>query len=429
MDSQHRASGSRTKDDPLYAPGLKRRARKDSEAVYWVPPARDVAAGWPLKTMTLSGSELAIAEKCRVLWDDLERWRKGLDTGAAEYSISWLIKRYQSDPLSPYRTKIKEYTRDHYDHNFRIIDATIGGRIVAAKIQNGTVVQRITGEDVLRWHHQWGLPDESGIATAPARARHCIESLRVLLSYAIVVGVPGARDLREGLLKVLRFPTIKARTSAPTREQVLAIVNAALQWRYDGKVKNEKRADALQQGWLSIAITTLAQFELTERRTHIIGYWENRPVRRWIGGWTWANISPDWRIRYTQNKCGVVQREFDLKDTPLLLELLQRIPLEQRWGAVIKCDTTGKPWRSRYYARCFREIATAAGVPDDIWSMDMRAGGAVEADSIEGLTMKDMQAAGGWATEGMVRRYSRGGTRAAQNVVRLRQQAAAKPKD
>jgi len=42
--------------------------------------------------------------------------------------------------------------------------------------------------------------------------------------------------------------------------------------------------------------------------------------------------------------------------------------------------------------------------------------------------MKDMQAAGGWATEGMVRRYSRSGIRAAQNVVRLRQKAAAKSK-
>ena len=58
----------------------------------------------------------------------------------------------------------------------------------------------------------------------------------------------------------------------------------------------------------------------------------------------------------------------------------------------------------------------------------MHAEAATEADGIDCLTMKDMQAAGGWATEGMVRRYSRSGIRAAQNVVRLRQKAAAKSK-
>jgi hypothetical protein len=32
------------------------------------------------------------------------------------------------------------------------------------------------------------------------------------------------------------------------------------------------------------------------------------------------------------------------------------------------------------YARWFRQIARAAGIPDDVWNMDSRAGGATEAD-------------------------------------------------
>jgi len=69
----------------------------------------------------------------------------------------------------------------------------------------------------------------------------------------------------------------------------------------------------------------------------------------------------------------------------------------------------------------FRRLAKQAGIPDAIWSMDMRAGGATEADSIAGVTMKDLQGAGGWSDQASVARYSRGHIRAAQRVVQLRQ--------
>lgn len=45
-----------------------------------------------------------------------------------------------------------------------------------------------------------------------------------------------------------------------------------------------------------------------------------------------------------------------------------------------------KPWEERYYAEVWREIANRAGIPENVCSMDMRAGGATEADGIEGIT-------------------------------------------
>ncbi len=60
-------------------------------------------------------------------------------------------------------------------------------------------------------------------------------------------------------------------------------------------------------------------------------------------------------------------------------------------------------------------------MPDDIWSMDMRAGGATEAGKLVGVSMMDLQAAGGWTDPKMPARYTRDRVTRAQNVVRLRQ--------
>lgn len=403
METAVRASGSLPEDHLLYAPGIKWRPRKQGDVAYWVPPAKDIRGGWPIKSITLYGSQAEMAEQCRGLWRELMDWRRGIEPGPEKFTLSWLIRRYQTDKMSPYHN-VREKTRTRYDQSCRIIDATIGKRRIDAALLGGMIRQRISGEDVCRWHMMWGVPGEDGKPTKPARARHTIAMLRLLVSYAVILNVPGAAELRTGTLKVLRFPTIPARDVAPTRQQVLDIVRKAL-----------------ELGYPSIAITTLSQFEFTERRTHIIGTWESG---QWRPGWVWQGISADWMITYYQNKIGRNQRTFDLTQTPALLALLQGIPEARRLGPVICCETTGKPWRLRHYISIFRKIARAAGIPDTIWSMDMRAGGATEASGIQGITTLDIQAAGGWADISMAARYTRDHVTRAQKVVSLRQKKA-----
>ena len=48
-------------------------------------------------------------------------------------------------------------------------------------------------------------------------------------------------------------------------------------------------------------------------------------------------------------------------------------------GPVILDERTGKPYRQCEFARRFREVAWAAGVPDTIWNMDARAGAVTDA--------------------------------------------------
>lgn len=396
-------SGNLPKRHPLYAPGFKWRQRAKTRSAYWIPPAKDVILGYRIKAEALSGSPEEMAARCRFLWEELQRWRKVNRTGPELYTVAWLIKRYRLDELSPYRNTL-EKTRKRYDQSCAIIERSIGTRRIDAEMKRGHLTQRISGADVRRWHHQWGRPDEDGAVTTPARARHTIAMLRVLFSYAIELNVPGAKDLREGLLSTIRFPTTQPRESAPTRAQVLAIVKTAL-----------------ARGLRSVAITTLAQFELTERRTHIIGTWE---AMQWRPGWVWQDISPDWHILYHQMKVGKVERKFDLRETPALLELLQAVPEESRVGPVIICERTGRPWKERHYMRAFRAVAQGAGIPDTIWSMDMRAGGATEAGNIQGITSLDIQAAGGWADVKMASRYTRDRTTRAAKVIQMRQKNA-----
>lgn len=398
--TNHRAAASLPNTDPLFAPGLKRRDRADGQALYWIPPERDVKAGYAPKSITLPSGlpELEIAHRCREQWRDLENWRSGIPK-LTKHTISWLIDRYQNDELSPYRN-VRPKTRQSYEDCCKRISRSIGDTLLYGAAQD------IVGADIRKWHREWSRPDEDGKPTAPSVARHLVTMLRILFSYAVEIGVPGSPRIRE-LIRVIRFPTTPARSAAPTREQVLAIVRTAL-----------------DMGFTSIAIATLAQFELIERRTHIIGCWEGD---RWVRGWTWNNISRDWIIRYTQTKVGVVEREFDLHSTPALLEMLQRTPEERRGlGPVIVCERTGKPWGMNHYIMVFAKIRKAAGVSNDIWSMDMRAGGATEAGSLQGITSLDLQAAGGWSDSKMASRYTRDRASRAQNVVNIRQRAKSK---
>lgn len=403
-------SGALPEAHPLYAPGLKWRARAGGNVPYWVPPAKDIKAGYLPKSLALEqdASAVDIAASCQKQWKDLEAWRANRgQIRPTRYTIGWLIDRYLSDPTSPFH-KLKADTQHSYRWECKRIRETIGERRLDPKVDGSMVMPRIVGEDIRRWHHNWGHPVDR--APTPSRARHCMAMFRTLASYNVEIGTPGASDLRERL-GAMRFEGSTARTKAPTFEQVDALADMAV-----------------AMGHRSIAIATLAQYELIERRKHIIGNWEGRGENRfWKPGWEWSGVSTDWWIKYYQTKKARTLREYDLKTTQRLMGLMQETPKDARIGAIIICEATGQPWELRRYQETFREVARAAGVPDDVWSMDMRAGGATEADGVEGVTDRMFDDAGGWADPKMKNRYRRNKQRNAQNVVELRQAARNKP--
>jgi len=395
-----RASGALPEGHALHAPGLKWRRRVAGLIPMWIPPGPAIKAGYRPKSLMLDrdASQHELAETCRKQWRDLEQWRSGKPK-PIRLTIAWLIDRYLHDETSPFH-RLGTDTKDSYRWECARIRETVGDKRLDPKVEGGVVVPRRTGEDFRRWFHNWGHPE--GRKPTPSRASHCIAMLRTLLSYYVEIGGPGAVDLRA-TLSAMRFEKQPARQKAPTLQQVDTIVNMAM-----------------HMGFRSIAIATLAQYELIERRAHIIGKWNGET---WADGWVWENVSPDWVIRYFQTKKGRVLREFDLKPVQRLLGMLQDTPVEQRRGPVILCEQTGEPWVKRRYQERFREIARAAGVPDDVFSMDMRSGGATEADSVEGITDRQLQDAGGWQDPQMPQRYRRNKQRNANIVVHARQKA------
>lgn len=393
----------------LYAPGLKWRQRGNGPVPYWVPPAKDIKSGYLPKSLKLEAdaSALDLAAACRHQWEDLKAWRDARGkTKPTRYTIAWLIDRYQTDATSPFH-RLTPDTQDSYRWECKRIKETIGERRLDPKVESGALVPRIVGEDIRRWHHNWGHPPDR--KPTPSRARHCMAMFRTLASYNVEIGTPGANDIRERLA-AMRFEGSAARTKAPSLEQMDALVTKAV-----------------ELGFRSIAITTLAQYELIERRKHIIGRWVGRGENRtWGAGWVWEGVTADWWIKYYQTKKARTLREYDLKTTQRLIALMQETPKQARTGAIIICEATGAPWELRRYQTAFRAVARAAGVPDDIWSMDMRAGGATEADGVEGVTDRMFDDAGGWVDPKMKNRYRRNKQRNAQNVVDLRQAARGK---
>ena len=124
-----------------------------------------------------------------------------------------------------------------------------------------------------------------------------------------------------------------------------------------------------------MAIGVAAQFELALRQKDIIGEWDEED--KWSGPFNWENV-PGWKLRLktSKNRAAAV---FTLSNYPLLFPLLEVVPHDERVGAIVKGEH-GLPVRERSYRKWFRAIARAAEIPDEVWSMDSRAGAATEAD-------------------------------------------------
>jgi Phage integrase family len=97
----------------------------------------------------------------------------------------------------------------------------------------------------------------------------------------------------------------------------------------------------------------------------------------WLGRFRWDN-EPGWKLRLKKSKTRSAIK-FDLQNYSLLFPLLESVPLHERAGPIVKGEH-GVPVRERSYRKWFRKIARAAGIPDEVWNMDSRAGGATKAD-------------------------------------------------
>jgi hypothetical protein len=180
-------------------------------------------------------------------------------------------------------------------------------------------------------------------------------------------------------LAKLRFERGGAREQQMTFTQATAAVRKAIELGASGLIPVDRAR--------SMAIGIAAQFDLLLRQKDVIGEWQPAAPEvagaiysgeeMWTGRFRWENV-PGWRLRLKTSKTRSAI-EFDLTNYSLLFPLLDAVPMHERVGAIVEGEH-GLPVRERSYRKWYRQIARAAGIPDDVWLMDSRAGGATEAD-------------------------------------------------
>jgi hypothetical protein len=356
-------------------PGLKWSTRAGGRQPYWVASqiTRD-SKGYPDRTIRLpsDADDETLAELCRDHTARLLTWLATEERLAEPFprydgTILSLSRLYQEHPDSPFHD-VKHNTRKTYTDSLKVIETTIGLR----------AVRRVTVVDVRGYYKRWREPRVEGGTPRIKRAHDAVSNLRMILRFGFALGHKDCGDLYERLA-MLRFERGGAREQEMTFAQATAFVRKALEMGSTAAIPAERAK--------SMAIGVAAQFDLLLRQKDIIGEWTPAVPEipsaiyaggeMWQGRFRWDNL-PGWRLRVRTSKTRSVI-EFDLTRYSLLFPLLDSLPHAERTGAIVKGEH-GLPIRERSYRKWFRQIARAAGIPDSVWNMDSRAGGATEAD-------------------------------------------------
>ena len=393
--------------DRLTAPGLKRRG-KTKERLHWVARADLVKAGYTPKTVRLHYDEsdpeqrAVIAAACHKLQAEMLEWASGRRNTKREFdgTLRSLVRCYQTDEASPYR-QLKWNTRRTYDQVLGVIEKAFGNRALNA----------LGAADFRRWYDEAKKPKNPGGNERIRKAHGIISMLRRLISYGVMTERAECARLST-VIGEARFAQPAKRHAKLELHHVQAII-----------------AKALEVGRLSLALGTVIQFETTLRQRDVIGEWE--PVlgndrsgivlkgRRWVNGLTWADLGNDLVVFKNTTKTGQTAAH-DLKLFPMAVDLIARIPADRRVGPLIIDEDAGRPYAEHSYAREWRTVAIAAGIPKTVWNMDARAGGISEADDA-GATLDDIRSSAAHAQASTTARYVRGTIGKSRKVAQLRQ--------
>lgn len=385
-------------------PGIDWRRRSDGRRVpYWIARRDAVKAGYPVKSVNLS--HLAdepdeLAARCRILDAEQKEWlaeQAGMVTSVFDGTFRSLFRIYQTHADSPYR-EVRKDTRRTFDDGAKVFLADLADEYVAST----------TGLDIRRWWKHWKEPVADDKPERARRAKKCIQALTVALGFGQALQLPGCFELRTAVLG-LRFPNAPRRKVFITYEQASAFIDKAI-----------------ARGDVPHALAQAIMFEATLRQKDVIGEWEEGEQggivalgKTWDRGLVWGtHISRDLILQKASSKTGNTVT-VDLRLCPLVMRVLQHVPAEKRVGPVIMHESAGRPFFHRYYAEVWREIATAAGIPAEIWNMDSRAGGVTEGRAA-GASLENLRHLAGHSNVGTTARYDRPTAETTSKIMELR---------
>lgn len=394
--------------DPLYAPCISWNGSNPAlRYPTWKCPARYVKAGYSIRRMKIDPPgtpedehQTTRAAQCRELTRQLETWWNNRDQPRIDPNTwLYLIARYQTDEFSPIQ-EVKPNTRAGYIEQLDKLKRAIGK----------TKISDMTYEQIKRL--QLGLKQKG---RSVAYIHRFFNTLRRVARYGQALQIPEASAVAS-IMSDMRFQASPSRQIAPTREQVYRIIAAA---------------DA--EGLAHYAVGIMIQYELALRAVDVRGQWlitdeqEGGIIRngkRWADGLTWDMFDTDLtcfeKVISKTRKSMPEPYLFELTDLPEIRERLLAIRPETPVGPVI-LSTQGDrlPYTTSGWSQAWARLRRAAGLPSDIWMMDLRAGAVTEAKEL-GADPYALRDAAQHSTINTTNRYSRARSAGANKVVQLR---------
>ncbi|MEQ9258411.1 MAG: recombinase [Roseovarius sp.] len=394
--------------DPSYAPCISWTGRDPLlRQARWKCPRKYLDAGYAAKSIKVGPPghpedehQHARALQCRQLTQDLVRWWDSLDQPRLDLGTwHYLIARYKSDDFSPIR-EVKGNTRHGYLQQLAKLENAIGHMRI----------QDLTYEQIKRTQKAMEAKGRSA-----SYIHRFFNTLRRVARYGKALHIKEASAVADTLSE-MRFQVGAARQVAPTRDQVYSIVSAA---------------DAA--GLPDFALGILLQFELTLRAVDVRGQWlptdelEGGIIRngkRWQDGLTWEMFDKDLRgFSKVISKTAKSLPEpyyFDLAPLPeIRSRLLLLRPQEPVGPVILAMRSGGLPYTVSGWSQAWARMRKAAGLPQNIWMMDVRAGAVTEAKSL-GVDPYALRDAAQHANVATTNRYSRNRSDGANQIVQLR---------
>lgn len=394
--------------DPLYAPCLSWSGRDPSaRQARWKCPHKYLSAGYKVSSVKVGAPgypedqyQLERALRCRQLTQELVRWWEALDQPKLHLG-TWhhLIARYKSDEFSPIR-EVKRNTKQGYLEQLGKLETAIGHM----------PIQDLDYEQIKRIQK---VMEEKGRSIS--YIHRFFNTLRRVARYGKALQIREAAAVAQTLGE-MRFQVGAARQVAPTRDQIYEIVAAA---------------DAA--GLSDFAVGILMQFEFTLRAVDVRGQWLEtheheggiiRNGKRWQDGLTWDMFDADLKgfskvISKTAKSLPEPYR-FDLTPLPEIRSRLRMLRQENPVGPVIlSMRAGGLPYTASGWSQAWARLRKAAGLPKNIWMMDIRAGAVTEAKSL-GVDPFALRDAAQHASVSTTNRYSRNRSEGANQIVQLR---------
>lgn len=389
----------------IEAPGLMWQWRKASWTPAWRPPLRHSKLMKRENLRFLQDRPEELIAKCHYLEAQLEALVQLSDGSALQTfdgTIGSLLKKYQSDPDSPYFS-LRPKSRKPYDFYIPKLINHIGGKRI----------DEITGIDLKRWHEIWS---KGGTRLAASKMSRAVVDAAV--SYGIMTRVNGCLELKEVLKAASRkIPNPKRREVVISADQVIAL-----------------RKAAHAAGRPSSALTYALVYETTLRLWDVIGQWvpldspgvsdviNRRTGNKWFG-LRWEDIDEALVLRYVPSKTSMktgLAVAYPLNKAQMVMEELEKWPAEKRSGPVITYEMNGRPYLSEVFSSMWSRDRAAVGMPTTIWARDLRASGITEGRASGVSTDDAAKVAGHASTKTTSAVYDRAALEAAERFADAR---------